>query len=60
MAVSQTGVRRLGMGHFSRTYLLLRWQAALAAGLLERKAIDTNRALQCRPRLEPPHKVEET
>jgi len=50
---------RLGMGVFSRTYLLLRWQATLAAGLLERKAIDTNRPLPCRQRLGPPYKAEE-
>jgi len=47
------------MALFSRIYLLLRWFAALAAGLLELKVIDTMRGLQGRLRLGPPHKAEE-
>jgi len=31
------------MALFSRTYLLLGWKAALAAGLLEKTVIDTMR-----------------
>jgi len=55
----QFPIGRLGMTVFSRTYLLLRWSATLAAGLLEKIIIDTMRPLQGSLRLGSPHELEE-